>query len=80
MNRLKLTIDNKQYVVKKYADNVAYRMDDGEIYDAFKEYFYKEKLSYPLETLESEILKLCPEILEDNIVEQAVGVSDAKNF
>jgi len=48
-------------------------MDDGEIYDAFKDYFYREKMAYPILTLSEEIKRHCPEILEDNIAEQVVG-------
>lgn len=73
MRKLELTTDNKSYIVQKYVDHVAYRMGDNEIYDAFKDYFYREKIAYPIETLSAEIKRYCPEILEDNISEQVVG-------
>lgn len=73
MRKLELTTDNKSYIVQKYVDHVAYRMGDNEIYDAFKDYFYREKIAYPIETLAAEIKRYCPEILEDNIAEQVVG-------
>lgn len=73
MRTLELTTENKSYIVQKYTDHVIYHMDDGEIYDAFKDYFYREKMAYPIPTLAEEIKRHCPEILEDNIAEQVVG-------
>lgn len=73
MRTLELTTENKSFIVQKYVDHVAFRMDDSEIYDAFKDYFYREKIAYPIETLQAEIKRHCPEILEDNIAEQVVG-------
>lgn len=73
MRTLELTTENKSFIVQKYVDHVAFRMDDNEIYDAFKDYFYREKIAYPIETLSAEIKRYCPEILEDNIAEQVVG-------
>lgn len=73
MRKLELTTENKSFIVQKYVDHVIYRMSDGEIYDAFKDYFFREKMAYPIPTLWEEIKRHCPEILEDNIAEQVVG-------
>ena len=48
-------------------------MSDSEIYDAFKDYLFNEKIAYPIPVLWEEIKKHCPEILENNIAEQVVG-------
>lgn len=73
MSKLELTTENKSYVVEKYVDHVAYRMGDIEIYNAFKDYLYREKIAYPIDTLYAEIKRHCPEILEDDIAEKVVG-------
>lgn len=73
MRTLEVTTNNKSYIVQKYVDHVAYRMDDNEIYDAFKDYLFREKMAYPIETLNAEIKRYCPEILGDDIAEQVVG-------
>lgn len=73
MSKLEITTNNKSYIVQRYVDHVAYRMSDGEIYDAFKDYLYREKMAYPVDTLNSEIKRYCPEILEDDIAEKVVG-------
>ena len=48
-------------------------MDDYEIYSELKEYFFREKIAYPLITLTQEIERYCPQILEDNMVENVFG-------
>lgn len=69
MKKLKITTENKASVVQRYVDNIAYRMDDCEIYDAFKDYFYREKMSLDIDSLTQEIEKYHPEILEEHIFE-----------
>jgi len=68
-----ITEDNKPYVVRRYTDYITSRMDSLEVLDEFKDYFFKEKINYPVDTLQSEINKFCPEVLEDHIVESVVG-------
>jgi hypothetical protein len=50
-------------------------MDNLQLLEEFKDYFYREKIGYPVETLETEIHRYCPEILEDHIVDNVVGRS-----
>lgn len=73
MRHLKITDDNKPYIVRRYTDYIVSRMDNVEIFEELKNYIYKEKVDYPISTLELEINKYCPEILEDHIVEQVIG-------
>ena len=74
MKRLiKITESNKPYIVRRYTDYVVSRMDNLELLEEFKDYFYREKMGYPLDTLQSEINKFCPEILEDHLIESVVG-------
>ena len=73
MKTLKVTPDNKSYVIQKYCDYVISRMDSEEIYNSFKDYFYREKSGYPIETLTQEIKRYCPEVLEDHLAESVVG-------
>lgn len=70
---LKITPDNKGYVVRRYVDYIVSRMDSTEILDSFKSYLYNEKMGYPIDTLELEINRHCPEILQDHTAEQLVG-------
>lgn len=70
-----ITEDNKPYVVRRYTDYITSRMDNLELLEEFKDYFYREKIGYPIDTLQSEINKFCPEVLEDHIVESVVGKS-----
>jgi hypothetical protein len=81
--RLKnISNDNKVYIIRRYADYIITRMDDVEILDAFRNYFFQEKMNYPNDTLEEEIKKHCPELLEDHIAEEVIGkgVEHVKNF
>jgi len=73
MRHLHITPDNKNYFVQRYTDYITARMDNLEILNSFKDYFFREKMGYPIETLEVEINRHCPEILDDNIVEEVVG-------
>lgn len=73
MRIIELSNDNKTYIVRRYTDHVISRMNNIEILDAFRNYFFQEKISYPNETLEEEIKKHCPEILEDHISEEVIG-------
>jgi hypothetical protein len=73
MRHLHITSDNKPYFVRRYTDYIVSRMDNLEIMDSFKDYFYREKIGYPIETLEVEINRYCPEILDDHIAEEVVG-------
>jgi len=70
---LKVTEDNKSYLVRRYADYIVTRMDSIQILEEFKNYFYREKMGYLCNTLENEMLRYCPELLEDYLVENVVG-------
>lgn len=73
MKHFQINSENKEYIVKRYTDYILSRMDNLDIWEGFKEYFYREKLAYPNDTLEQEISRYCPSILEDHIVEEVVG-------
>ena len=73
MRILKLTEDNKSYIVRRYVDHILSRMDDIDMWNTLKDYVYREKMSYPIETLELEIQRHCPQILEDHISEEVLG-------
>lgn len=73
MRNLAITADNKSYIVHRYTDYALSRMDNVEILNGFRDYFYREKMGYPINTLELEISKYCPEILEDHFSENVVG-------
>jgi hypothetical protein len=73
MKHFKINSENKEYIVKRYTDYILSRIDNLEVWEGFKEYFYKEKLAYPNETLEQEINRYCPSVLEDHIAEDIVG-------
>jgi hypothetical protein len=70
---LKITEENKPYLIRRYTDYVVTRMDSIQILEEFKNYFYREKMAYPCETLENEMVRYCPELLEDYLVENVVG-------
>lgn len=82
MKLIKISDDNKAYVVRRYTDYIIAHMDNIEVLDSFRNYFFREKMSYPVDTLEIEINKHCPEILEDHTVENVIGkgAEYAKNF
>lgn len=73
MRNIKLNDDNKSYIVRRYCDYTVSHMDNLDLLNGFKEYFYREKMAYPIDTLEVEINKYCPEIMEDHISELIVG-------
>jgi hypothetical protein len=73
MRYFNIDSENKAYIVKRYTDYMVSRLDNLEIWEGFKEYFYHEKMSYPNKTLEQEINRYCPAILEDHIAEEVVG-------
>lgn len=70
---IKITESNKPYIVRRYTDYIVSRMDNLELLEEFKDYFYREKVGYPIDTLQNEINKFCPEILEDHLIESVVG-------
>ena len=59
-----LTVDNKQYYARKFAERLINDMDLEEITDTAKEYFYRDKMREPLDILEQEIFKSYPELLK----------------
>jgi hypothetical protein len=73
MKRISINDNNKSYIVRRYVDSIISRMDDADIYLAFKDYLFREKIDYPNDTLEIEIKRHFPEILDDNISESVVG-------
>lgn len=80
MKKLQITTDNKSYIVKRYCDYVESHMDDHDIYDSFKEYFFREKMGYPIETLTQEINRHCPDILEEHLSETVIGKDKEYDF
>jgi hypothetical protein len=48
-------------------------MDNEEIYLALKDFLFKEKIEYPNDTLETEIIRYYPDLLEDHFAENIVG-------
>jgi len=73
MKHINITSENHEYIVKRYVDAIVSHMDTVDFYDTTKEYLYKEKFSYPYETLEQEIARHFPSLLEDHTVEQVIG-------
>ena len=55
MRQLQITPDNKSYIVRRYCDYVLSRIDNDEVYTGFKDYFFREKMGYPIDTLKEEI-------------------------
>jgi hypothetical protein len=82
MRHIHLTPNNKSYIIRRYVDNIVSRMDTIDMWESLKDYLYREKSGYSIETLEDEINKHCPEVLDDNIAESVVGKGDeyAKDF
>ncbi len=80
MKTLQVTPDNKSYIVRRYCDYVISRMDNDEIYNSFKDYFFREKMGYPIDTLKEEIIRHCPEILDDHLAESVVGKDKEYDF
>jgi hypothetical protein len=73
MRHFNITNDNKAYIVRRYCDYTISRMDSIEIFNEFKNYFFKEKMDYKNNLLEDEINRFCPEILEDHFSEIVIG-------
>lgn len=80
MKQLLITPDNKSYIVRRYCDYILSRMDNDDIYSSFKDYFFREKMGYPIKTLTEEINRHCPNILEDNLAELVVGKDKEYDF
>lgn len=80
MKQLQITPDNKSYIVRRYCDYVLSRMDEEDMYSSFKDYFFREKMGYPIQTLKEEILRHCPDILEDHLAETVVGKDKEYDF
>lgn len=80
MKQLQITPDNKFYIVRRYCDYVLSRMDTEDIYSSFKDYFFREKMGYPIKTLTEEIHRHCPEILEDHLAESVIGKDKEYDF
>jgi hypothetical protein len=74
--KVQITSDNKSYIVRRYVDYILTRMDNNDMLGALKDYLFREKMSYPIDTLSLEINRHCPEILEDRFVEEVVGKGD----
>jgi hypothetical protein len=55
-------------------------MDEEEIYTSFKDYFFREKMGYPIATLKEEIIRHCPEILDDHLAETVVGKGNEYDY
>lgn len=73
MKTLKITNENKSYISKRYVDYILSRMDETDVWNSLKDYLFKEKIKYPIETLQSEIKRYCPHILEEHLSEEVVG-------
>jgi hypothetical protein len=73
MKNLKVTIDNKAYLSRRYVDYIVSHMDEIDILESLKDYLYKEKFNYSNSTLEAEIRRHCPKLLKDNTTEELVG-------
>lgn len=76
MRHVHITPSNKSYIIRRYVDNIVSRMDSIDMWESLKDYLYREKFGYPIQTLEDEINKHCPEVLDDNIAESVVGKGD----
>lgn len=72
-NFMRITEHNKSYVAKRYVDYIISRMDETDIWEGLKNYLFKEKIKYPLDTLISEIKRHCPHLLEEHLSEQVIG-------
>lgn len=70
---IRITPDNKAYFTRRYVDYLLSHMDNTDIFDALKHYLFQEKFAYPIDRLELEITRYCPEILKDHLAELAVG-------
>lgn len=73
MKKFTVNDSNKSYIVRRYVDGIISHMDNEDVYLAFKDYLFREKMDYPNDTLEIEIRRHFPDILEDHRAEQVVG-------
>lgn len=73
MKMLKVTLENKAYLTRRYVDYIVSHMDEIDMLESIKDYIYREKFNYPNQTLESEIGRHCPDILQDRTTEELVG-------
>ena len=82
MKPIKVTIENKAYLTRRYVDYIVSHMDEVDMLDSLKNYIYREKFNYPNQTLETEIGRHYPELLQDHTTEELVGKGDeyAKAF
>ena len=80
MKTFQITPDNKQYIVRRYCDYVISRMDEEEVYNSFKDYFFREKMGYPINTLTEEIKRYCTELLDDHLAESVIGKNKEYDF
>jgi len=73
MKKFRVNDDNKSYIVRRYVDSIISGMDNEDIYLSFKDYLFKEKMEYPNDTLDIEIKRHFPDLLEDHRSELVVG-------
>ena len=65
-----ITVSNKMYYARKFAEKLVGEMDFKELVDTAKEYFYRDKIREPLSVLEEEIYKSYPELLGSKPLEK----------
>lgn len=65
-----INADNKQYYARKFAEKLVSDMDNKELIDTAKEYFYRDKMREPISILEEEIYKSFPELLQSYSLER----------
>lgn len=73
MKKFSVNDSNKSYIVRRYVDSIISHMDNEDVYLSFKDYLFREKMGYPNDTLEIEIRRHFPDILEDHSSEVVVG-------
>lgn len=73
MKKFSVNDSNKSYIVRRYVDSIISHMDNEDVYLSFKDYLFREKMEYPNDTLEIEIRRHFPDLLEDHRGEAVVG-------
>lgn len=73
MKKFSVNDSNKSYIVRRYVDSIISHMDNEDVYLSFKDYLFREKMEYPNDTLEIEIRRHFPDILEDHSGEAVAG-------
>lgn len=73
MKTIEVNFHNKDYITKRYVDYITSRMNETDVWENFKNYLYKEKIKYPIDTLVGEIKRHCPHILEEHLSESVIG-------